>query len=64
MSVLGEAEILRFKDVCRTTRMSRTTLWRLRRSGAFPPPIQLSPGLIGWRRSDLEAWFEERRLER
>ena len=57
-------DILRFKDVCKTTSLSRTTLWRLRRTGTFPPPIQLSPGLIGWRRSDIDTWFEERRLRR
>ena len=62
--MLSEPDILRFRDVCRTTRLSRTTLWRLRRNGAFPPPIQLSPGLIGWRRGDIEAWYEERRLGR
>jgi predicted DNA-binding transcriptional regulator AlpA len=47
--------ILRFREVCDLVKLSRSTIWRLRRDQAsgFPDPIQLSPGLIGWRREDI-----------
>lgn len=40
--------------------VSKTTLWRLSRRGDLPQPIQLSPGRIGWRAADLEAWLAAR----
>jgi prophage regulatory protein len=36
------------------------TIWRMRRRGEFPSPIQLSPGRIGYRRADIERWLEQR----
>ena len=40
--------------------LSAVTVWRLRNRDQFPPPIQLSPGRVGWRRSDLERWLAQR----
>ena len=37
-----------------------TTLWRMRRAGDFPAPIELSIQRIGWRRADLERWLASR----
>ena len=34
--------------------ISDTTLWRLERSGNFPRSIQISPGRVGYRESDIE----------
>ncbi|MFQ5674050.1 MAG: helix-turn-helix transcriptional regulator [Nitrospinales bacterium] len=53
-------EILRAADVCRETRLSRTTLWRLERVGKFPARVQLGERAVGWRRADIEAWIESR----
>ena len=40
--------------------LSPTTVWRMRRRGEFPEPIRLSPGRVGYRRADVEAWIEQR----
>jgi predicted DNA-binding transcriptional regulator AlpA len=40
--------------------ISRTQLWRLRRTGNFPPPLQLSVGIQRWRRTDILAWLKSR----
>ena len=40
--------------------LSLATLWRLRRRGDLPEPIRLSPGCVGWRSSDIEAWLSAR----
>jgi predicted DNA-binding transcriptional regulator AlpA len=40
--------------------LSLATLWRLRRRGDLPEPIRLSPGCVGWRTSDIEAWLAAR----
>jgi predicted DNA-binding transcriptional regulator AlpA len=41
------------KDI---TGLSRTTAWRLQKAGDFPVPVVISPGRVGWRESELQAW--------
>ena len=58
-----QPEILRPRDVLTLLRVSKTTLWRLRRQAGFPQPIQLGPPgsrLFGWRRADVEEWLDSR----
>jgi prophage regulatory protein len=40
--------------------LSRSTIWRMSRQGAMPPPIQLTPSRIAWRESDIENWIADR----
>lgn len=42
------------------TGLSRTTAWRLQKAGDFPLPVQISPGRVGWRESEIAAWNESR----
>lgn len=57
---LGDLQFLRAADVCALLRISRPTLWRMRRDRQFPLPTSLSPRSIGWRRVDVESWLETR----
>lgn len=41
--------------------ISRTTAWRMQRTGAFPRPVSISPGRVGWWESELTAWKGLRR---
>lgn len=50
--------LLSTDEVMQRTTLSRSTLWRLSRSGAIPRPIRITPGRIGWRESDVAAWLE------
>jgi len=59
--VTDALQFLRIRDVCRLLRISKPTLWRLRRSSDFPPPTQLSDRAIGWSRDDIQTWIEARR---
>ena len=52
-------QLLRVKDVERELGISRTTIWRLVKAGAFPPPLRITSKAIAWRRSDIEAWQEQ-----
>ena len=45
-------------ELNRITGTSPTTRWRMRKLGTFPDPLQVSPGLHGYRLSELEAWME------
>ena len=57
-------QILREPSVRQLTGLSRSTRWRLQRIGAFPKPIRLSPGAIGYDLAEVEQWLEERRQAR
>lgn len=52
--------ILRTKDVCSYLGISRSTLHSLRKSGEFPPPIQLLRRGVGWRLSTVEQFLNSR----
>ena len=54
------SQILRTSDLARLLRVSRTTIWRWAKTGHFPAPIKLGPGVTGWRASDVEAWIASR----
>jgi prophage regulatory protein len=58
------SEVIRPRHLKHVVGLSAPTIWRLRRAGTFPPPLQLSPGRVGWRRCDLEQWLETRRAAR
>ncbi len=42
------------------TGLSRTTAWRMERAGDFPSRVQVSPGRVGWRESELKDWSRSR----
>lgn len=52
-------ELLTFSELAELLRVSRSTAWRMLRSGDFPVWI-----LVGrrrrWRREDVAAWLEEK----
>ena len=53
-------KILRRKDVEEIVGLSRSTIYKLMSTGAFPSSIRLGPRAVGWRLSDIEAWIEFR----
>ena len=59
-SDLADLQFLRVAEVCALLRISRPTLWRLRRDREFPLPTSLSRRSIGWRRTDVESWLDAR----
>jgi predicted DNA-binding transcriptional regulator AlpA len=40
--------------------LTYSSVRRLVAAGKFPPPRQLSDGLVGWRMADLKAWADNR----
>lgn len=47
---------LPWKEVARATGLSRTTAWRLQKRDDFPAPYAISPGRVGYREDEVEAW--------
>ena len=52
--------ILSRRDVASLLGVSPTTLWRLVRDRHFPPPMQVSPGRVGWRATTVGTWIDAR----
>lgn len=53
--------ILSIDDVAELLGVAKSTVWRLHtQEESFPEKIQISPGRVGYRESDLEEWLEER----
>jgi prophage regulatory protein len=52
--------ILRLPAVLARVGLSRDTVYRLIRKGAFPRPLTLSTQSVGWRASDIDRWIAER----
>lgn len=52
--------LLGWRRVKEITGISRSTAWRLQRTGAFPEAVQISPGRIAWWESELAAWKRTR----
>lgn len=42
------------------TGLSRATAWRRQRAGDFPASVQISPGRVAWRESEIQRWLESR----
>ncbi len=51
---------LRFPEVRQLTGLSRSTLWRMEREGAFPARRKLSARSVGWLASEVKIWTEQR----
>ena len=49
--------LLRFGEVRQRTGLSRSTIWRLERSGSFPKRIQVSVNVVAWREDEVSEWI-------
>lgn len=52
--------VLRPREAARYVGVSRPTIDRWRKAGKFPKALQLGVQSIGWRRSDLDEWLNNR----
>ena len=53
-------EFLRWPRVRQLTGLSRSTVWRLEKTGQFPARRQLSANSVGWSLIELQAWMQSR----
>jgi predicted DNA-binding transcriptional regulator AlpA len=61
---LDAMQLLTVTDVCKLLRISKPTLWRLRRSGSFPDPTTVTERIFGWRRLEIDNWLASRNRTR
>lgn len=53
--------ILRRPEVEEITGFSRSSLYAAIADGHFPKPVKLTARAVGWKQSDIEAWFASRK---
>ena len=53
-------EFIRWPRVRQLTGLSRSTVWRLEKSGQFPARRKLSANSIGWSAIELQDWVNSR----
>ena len=56
----SEKRLLDWSDVAKRVPLSRSTIWNMRRIGAFPEPTRISVRRIAWREDQINAWIESR----
>ena len=59
---MSEERVLRLPDVVKMTGISRSRIYvyMARATDPFPRSIKLGPNMVGWRKSEVEAWLGSR----
>ncbi len=52
---------VRFKELRTITGLARSTVWRAEKRGLFPPRRKISSRSVGWLRTEVDRWVQERR---
>ncbi len=52
--------VLRASEVEQRVGLSRTTIWRLERTGEFPSRRRLGANAVGWLEQEVEDWITSR----
>ena len=54
------AKVLRLPDVCKTTGLCRSMIYRMESENRFPQRIRLSLRAVGWLAAEVQAWVATR----
>lgn len=50
---------MREAEVALLTGLSRSTRWRLERTGKFPQRRRISTNAVAWRESEIQNWMDQ-----
>ena len=56
----GAVRLLRFPAVRERTGLSRSTIWRLERQGAFPKHHRISANAVAWVEDEIANWIRSK----
>ena len=59
MAIQGD-KLIRLKEVLRLVGLSRSSLYRKKRSGSFPESVQLGERVVAWWESEVREWMAGR----
>ena len=52
--------LLRREEVERRCQISRSTIYKLMRAGAFPEPLRIGSRAVRWSQREIECWIAAR----
>lgn len=52
------AQVLKIRQVCSLTQLSRATVYRLSANALFPKPIKIGIRASGWKLSSVQDWLD------
>jgi prophage regulatory protein len=55
-SPLSPSRLLKIRDVISETSLSRRSIYRLMKQGAFPRSRRISPQRVAWSADEIDAW--------
>ena len=55
-----DSKLLTLRQVAELVGLSRTTIWRLERSGQFPRRRQVSTKAVRWNQAEILDWINSR----
>jgi prophage regulatory protein len=58
--VNGPIRLLRFSEVRQRIGLSRSTIWRMERSGIFPKRVRVSVNVVAWREDEVSEWIRSK----
>ena len=61
-SIHQSVRLLRLPDVCKTTGLSRSSIYKLESERKFPGRIKLTQHAVAWVEHEVHAWVAERIL--
>lgn len=56
--------VMRKKEVLAIVGLSDVSVWRQEQVGTFPRRIRLGGNSVGWLKSEIDGWLEQRAAER
>lgn len=56
--------VLRLSEVREQTGLAKSTIYKYVGTGMFPRPICLGGRSVGWIRSEVHAWLQEKQVDR
>lgn len=59
-----QERIMRKKEVIAIVGLSDVSIWRRERAGAFPKRLTLGGNSVGWLKSEIDGWLEQRATAR
>ena len=54
-------QMIRLKEVMAITQLCKASIYKLRKQGNFPLPVQLSQRAVGWHLQDIKDWLDSRK---
>ena len=54
-------QIIRLKEVMEITQLCKASIYKMRKQGNFPLPVQLTQRAVGWHLQDIKDWLDSRK---